>query len=139
MTPDGLLPPVLPVVIYNGEPDWTAALEVSELIEPVPGGDVLQMNSDKRRLLFQFLPSQPKRVHAVIRQFGQEEHARDARQLGRRPGRKPSQFVQLDGRRQPQLLSQLLRSCLQRQQRRLGNREGDFAHGFCSLHFGLDN
>jgi hypothetical protein len=38
LTPDGLLPPVLPVVLYNGEPDWTAALEVSELIESVPGG-----------------------------------------------------------------------------------------------------
>jgi hypothetical protein len=38
LTPDGLLPPVLPVVLYNGEPDWTAALEISELIESVPGG-----------------------------------------------------------------------------------------------------
>jgi hypothetical protein len=38
LTPDGLLPPVLPVVLYNGEPSWTASLEVSELIESVPGG-----------------------------------------------------------------------------------------------------
>jgi hypothetical protein len=38
LTPDGLLPPVLPVVLYNGETNWTAALEVSELIESVPGG-----------------------------------------------------------------------------------------------------
>jgi len=38
LTPDGLLPPVVPVVLYNGEQNWTAALDVSELIESAPGG-----------------------------------------------------------------------------------------------------
>ncbi|MBF0148230.1 MAG: Rpn family recombination-promoting nuclease/putative transposase, partial [Magnetococcales bacterium] len=32
------LPPVLPVVLYNGKSAWTAAMDVSELIAPVPGG-----------------------------------------------------------------------------------------------------
>ncbi|MBF0633012.1 MAG: Rpn family recombination-promoting nuclease/putative transposase [Magnetococcales bacterium] len=32
------LPPVLPVVFYNGKSAWTAAMDVSELIAPVPGG-----------------------------------------------------------------------------------------------------
>ena len=32
------LPPVLPVVLYNGEPRWTAAEDVKDLIEEVPGG-----------------------------------------------------------------------------------------------------
>ena len=32
------LPPVLPVVIYNGNKAWNAAQEISELIEEVPGG-----------------------------------------------------------------------------------------------------
>ncbi|MBF0110328.1 MAG: Rpn family recombination-promoting nuclease/putative transposase [Magnetococcales bacterium] len=32
------LPPVLPVVLYNGKSAWTAAMDVSELITPVPGG-----------------------------------------------------------------------------------------------------
>jgi len=34
----GRLPPVLPLVLYNGEPRWTAALTIEELIEEVPGG-----------------------------------------------------------------------------------------------------
>ena len=35
LAPDGLRPPVLPVVLYNGEARWTAALEVRELVSPV--------------------------------------------------------------------------------------------------------
>ena len=30
------LPPVLPIVLYNGEPRWKAAVELSELIHPAP-------------------------------------------------------------------------------------------------------
>lgn len=33
----GAWPPVLPVVLYNGETRWTAKLEMRELIAPVPG------------------------------------------------------------------------------------------------------
>ena len=36
--PGGPLPPVLPVVLYNGKPAWTAARDVEELIATVPGG-----------------------------------------------------------------------------------------------------
>ncbi len=35
--PDGRLPPVLPIVLYNGSQRWTAETDVSELIPPVPG------------------------------------------------------------------------------------------------------
>lgn len=38
LTPNGLLPPVLPVVLYNGDRKWTAARDVGELVETVPGG-----------------------------------------------------------------------------------------------------
>jgi hypothetical protein len=38
LTPHGLLPPVLPVVLYSGDESWTAAREIGELVEPVPGG-----------------------------------------------------------------------------------------------------
>ena len=31
------LPPVLPIVLYNGRPRWRAATEVADLIEPAPG------------------------------------------------------------------------------------------------------
>lgn len=33
----GRLPPVLPIVLYNGKPRWTAATELLDLIEPAPG------------------------------------------------------------------------------------------------------
>ena len=36
LTGSGRLPPVLPVVLYNGEPRWTAPLNLSELIEAAP-------------------------------------------------------------------------------------------------------
>ena len=34
--PDGLLPPVLPIVLYNGEPRWRAPTTLSELLPRVP-------------------------------------------------------------------------------------------------------
>ncbi len=37
-TSGGRLPPVFPVVLYNGAGQWTAATELSEIIESVPGG-----------------------------------------------------------------------------------------------------
>ena len=38
LTPDGKLPPVLPIVLYNGHAPWRAPLDVADLIETVPGG-----------------------------------------------------------------------------------------------------
>ena len=38
LTPSGLLPPVLPLVLYNGERKWTAPQELTGLIESAPGG-----------------------------------------------------------------------------------------------------
>jgi hypothetical protein len=37
-TPSGKLPPVFILVLYNGIGPWGAALDVADLIEPVPGG-----------------------------------------------------------------------------------------------------
>lgn len=37
-TPSGKLPPVFPVVSYNGHPAWTAALDVADLVDPAGGG-----------------------------------------------------------------------------------------------------
>ena len=34
---DGRLPPILPMVLYNGSARWTAVTDVAELIPPVPG------------------------------------------------------------------------------------------------------
>src|SRR6202012_2622766 len=38
ITPSGKLPPILPLVLYNGHALWGAAREIAELIEEVPGG-----------------------------------------------------------------------------------------------------
>ncbi|MEA3545276.1 MAG: Rpn family recombination-promoting nuclease/putative transposase, partial [Thermodesulfobacteriota bacterium] len=34
----GRLPPVLPVVLYNGDSEWTAATDIAQLVVDVPGG-----------------------------------------------------------------------------------------------------
>jgi predicted transposase/invertase (TIGR01784 family) len=34
---DGRLPPILPIVLYNGSSRWTAVTDIFELIPPVPG------------------------------------------------------------------------------------------------------
>ena len=38
LTEAGCLPPVLPVVLYNGKPRWTSAVDIADLVETVPGG-----------------------------------------------------------------------------------------------------
>jgi hypothetical protein len=38
LTEEGQLPPVLPLVLYNGQHPWTAKTEVNDLIVPPPGG-----------------------------------------------------------------------------------------------------
>ncbi|MCG5531742.1 Rpn family recombination-promoting nuclease/putative transposase, partial [Halorhodospira halochloris] len=38
LTSDGQLPPVLPVVLYNGQRRWSAATDIDSLIERIPGG-----------------------------------------------------------------------------------------------------
>jgi predicted transposase/invertase (TIGR01784 family) len=38
LTRSGKLPPVLPLVLYNGHAPWSAAQEVAELIEEIPDG-----------------------------------------------------------------------------------------------------
>ncbi|MEA2564144.1 MAG: hypothetical protein QOH06_5648 [Acidobacteriota bacterium] len=38
LTPSGRLPPVFLLVLYNGARPWRAALDMADLVEPVPGG-----------------------------------------------------------------------------------------------------
>ena len=38
LSPEGKLPAVLPIVLYNGRERWTAAEEVAELFAPAPAG-----------------------------------------------------------------------------------------------------
>ena len=38
LTPSSTLPPVVPVVLYNGRGRWTASQNIETLVEPMPGG-----------------------------------------------------------------------------------------------------
>lgn len=52
LTPNGKLPPVLPLVLYNGRPRWTAATELADLIE-TPPGDLIHYRPHLRYLLLE--------------------------------------------------------------------------------------
>ena len=85
LTQKGLLPPVLPLVLYNGEPRWSAATEVDELIERVPGGleqyrpSMQYLLLDEGRILEQEETSTELKnlVHALFRL----EYSRDEQDL----------------------------------------------------------
>jgi hypothetical protein len=48
---DGRLPPVVPIVLYNGERRWTAARDIAELIAPGPAGGGLERYRPQLRYL----------------------------------------------------------------------------------------
>ncbi len=56
------LPPVLPIVLYNGEPRWKAAVELSELIHPAP--QELQAYQPQQRYLL--LDEGAHQEHALV-------------------------------------------------------------------------
>lgn len=80
-TPGGRLPPVLPIVLYNGEPRWGAACDLSELVESVPGG----LESYRPRLRYLLLdegaivsePGFAPELRNLAAALFQLEHARD--------------------------------------------------------------
>ncbi|MER2527939.1 MAG: Rpn family recombination-promoting nuclease/putative transposase, partial [Candidatus Competibacter denitrificans] len=37
LLPNGKLPPVLPIVLYNGAPRWRASTQLADLLETLPG------------------------------------------------------------------------------------------------------
>jgi predicted transposase YdaD len=78
---DGRLPPVLPIVLYNGEPRWNAAVELAELIAPVPGGLDAYRPSSRYLLLDEGAiindPTFPAEVRNLAAALFQLEHARD--------------------------------------------------------------
>lgn len=73
LSPRGKLPPVFPIVLYNGDSRWTAALDVNALIEPVRG-DLATFQPSQRYLLIdegrfkdRDLPPSQNLVAALIR------------------------------------------------------------------------
>ena len=63
LAPDGRLPPVFPIVLYNGRGQWTAPLDLAELLADVPKG---------------LLPYRPRWPYALI-----DESRYSARRLAR--------------------------------------------------------
>jgi len=80
---DGKLPPVLPVVLYNGKPRWRAPVEISDLIEQVSGG----LEHYRPRLSFLLLDEgcyqeeDLKPLKNLVAALFQLEKGRDAEQL----------------------------------------------------------
>ncbi len=72
------LPPVLPIVFYNGDPRWWAPLDVKDLIETVPEGFATHLPSmrycliDEKRLPIEELESLQDNVVAGIARVEQD-------------------------------------------------------------------
>jgi predicted transposase YdaD len=81
LTADGRLPPVLPIVLYNGDARWTASVELAELIAPVPGGLDAYRSYSRYLLLDEGAvvddPSFPVEVRNLVAALFRLEHARD--------------------------------------------------------------
>jgi predicted transposase YdaD len=71
-TKSGKLPPVFPLVLYNGEQAWKAAEHTAEMIEPLPGGlvdyrpDLRYLLIDESRYAGQPLPSSENLAAALF-------------------------------------------------------------------------
>jgi hypothetical protein len=72
-TLSGKLPPVFPLVLYNGEQSWRAAKHTAELIEALPGGlvdyrpDLRYLLIDENRYAGQALPETENLASALFR------------------------------------------------------------------------
>jgi hypothetical protein len=85
LSPQGKLPPVLPIVLYNGEQPWNAAVELAELLAGAP--EALQPFQPAQRYLLiaeeaykpEFLDSKTNLVAALFRL----EHSREPEDMER--------------------------------------------------------
>ena len=89
LTGEGRLPPVLPVVLYNGAQRWTAAAEVADLVEPAPHGlgryapRMRYLLLDEGRCEVAALGAQRNLVAALFRLERSQEPAAVAEVVGR--------------------------------------------------------
>ena len=56
---DGRLPPILPLVLYNGQPPWRAAVELAELFAPAPRG----LDAFRPRLAYHLIDEARLKLH----------------------------------------------------------------------------
>ena len=88
--PDGEYPFVLPIVIYNGEQRWTAAIDVADLLAPVPG-ELLGYRPRHRYLLIEIQAQDPASLPPdnVLSMITRLEQARTAEALEEAVGTLP--------------------------------------------------
>jgi ribosomal protein L17 len=82
----GKLPPVLPIVLYNGEGAWTAAEEMRDLVYPVEGLDIYIPNCrylllDEQRYTDEQLESAQKNLVAALFRLEKSRTAADIREV----------------------------------------------------------
>jgi hypothetical protein len=58
---EGKLPPILPLVLYNGQPPWRAAVEVGDLFAPAPPG----LDAFRPRLSYHLIDEARLKLHTA--------------------------------------------------------------------------
>ena len=77
----GMLPPVIPIVLYNGRRPWTAAQELGALVQEGPGGlraycpHLTYLLLEEQRYSEALLPSHPNLAAALFRLENSREPA----------------------------------------------------------------
>ena len=85
LSPDGKLPPVLPIVLYNGAKTWTAATDLADLLASAPEG--LQALQPAQRYLLiaeaEYPPASLESKTNLVAALFRLEHSRTPRDMER--------------------------------------------------------
>ena len=82
--PDGLRPPVLPVVLYNGTPRWSSAVDVRDLLVPVGPSLVPYQPSQRHMVLdLQRIPEEDLPLRNLVGAVSRMERSRSPDDLRR--------------------------------------------------------
>jgi len=82
---DGKLPPVLPLMLYNGLPEWRAAKDIEQLFAPAPRG----LESFRPKMLYHLIDEARLKLHpaetvrSVVEALFRLEHGRTPEDLRR--------------------------------------------------------
>ncbi len=85
VAPSGLLPPVFPIVIFNGDPRWTMPLSLKALIDLPPGSPIWPWQPDMRYHVVDegaYPPADLATRDSLTALLFRLEHCRDMSELG---------------------------------------------------------
>jgi predicted transposase YdaD len=86
VAPNGLLPPVFPIVIFNGDPRWTMPLSLTELIGLPSGSPIWPWQPEMRYHMIDegaYAPADLAQRESLTALLFRLEHCRDIGELGR--------------------------------------------------------